>query len=93
MIQDDETLSLQEFALACRAEEQLIEEMVEHALLEPLGQEPNEWQFSTVELERVSKALRIHHDLAVNWEGVALALELLDEVQNLRDYVQVLERH
>ncbi|MNM95603.1 Chaperone modulatory protein CbpM [compost metagenome] len=30
------------------------------------------------------RAAKLHHDLQLEWEGVALALELLEEVQQLR---------
>jgi len=35
-------------------------------------------------LAEIARATRLRRDLEINWEGVALALELLDEVQALR---------
>ena len=42
------------------------------------------WHFDGVAVVRVQRALRLQQDLGVNLPGVALALELLDELETLR---------
>jgi len=37
-----------------------------------------------IELVDVGKAKRLQHDLGVNLAGVALAIELIDEIESLR---------
>jgi len=42
------------------------------------------WHFDGVAVVRVQRAVRLQQDLGVNLPGVALALELLDELETLR---------
>lgn len=74
------TLSLQEFCHACGAEETTIVTMVEEGVIEPIGPQ-HEWQFPGDALARARCALRLVHDLGVNWPGAALALDLLDRLE------------
>jgi chaperone modulatory protein CbpM len=59
-------------------------EIVEHGILEPQGQRPDEWVFDTYSLTVAKRAAKLHHDLELEWEGVALALNLLDELEQVR---------
>lgn len=59
-------------------------EIVEHGIIEPQGRTPDVWRFEDYELVVAKRAAKLHRDLEMEWEGVALALELLDEVQQLR---------
>lgn len=45
---------------------------------------PVEWHFDGFAVVRVQRAVRLQEDLGVNLPGVALALELLDELETLR---------
>lgn len=59
-------------------------EIVEHGIIEPQGRTPDVWRFADYELSIARRAAKLHQDLEIEWEGVALALELIDEVQQLR---------
>ena len=59
-------------------------EIVEHGIIEPQGRTPDVWRFEDYELAIAQRATKLHHDLEMEWEGVALALDLLEEVQQLR---------
>ncbi|WP_105509080.1 chaperone modulator CbpM [Paraburkholderia sp. BL21I4N1] len=78
-----------EFTLVelCRVSGASVEEMtlwVSEGVFEPAGERPEEWRFSGVALRRVRTAQRLAHDLEINAPGVALALDLLDEIEALR---------
>lgn len=45
---------------------------------------PAQWHFDGLAVVRVQRAVRLKEDLGVNLPGVALALELLDELETLR---------
>ena len=53
-------------------------------VLEPVGQGPHDWCFAGSALRRARLAMRLARDLEVNAAGVALALDLLDEIAALR---------
>ncbi|WP_277961592.1 chaperone modulator CbpM [Pseudomonas sp. RIT-To-2] len=59
-------------------------EIVEHGIVEPQGRTADEWLFDDRAPGIARRAAKLHHDLELEWEGVALALELLEEVQQLR---------
>lgn len=90
----DETiaLTLSEMAKRCAVETHIIIEMVEEGVLEPQGQRPDEWQFRGPDLIRLRRALRLQRDLEVNLPGVALAMDLLEELDELRARIRLLER-
>jgi chaperone modulatory protein CbpM len=52
--------------------------------LQPLPDAAGEWQFAGENLRRARLALRLQRDLEINLAGVALALELLEEIHQLR---------
>ncbi|WP_342649823.1 chaperone modulator CbpM [Pseudomonas sp. REB1044] len=59
-------------------------EIVEHGIVEPSGRTPDDWVFDDRAPVTVRRAVKLHQELELEWEGVALALELLEEVQQLR---------
>ncbi len=85
------TLSTAELCRACGVHAELIVEYVEYGILEPRGREMAAWRFSAVSLRRAQRALRLQHDLDINAAGIALALELLDEVSVLRAQLAALQ--
>lgn len=85
------TLSLSELSTNCCVEADWIVELVEHGAIEATGQSQSDWQFTQLTLVRVAKAKRLERDLALNTPGVALALELLDEIDDLRGRLKSLE--
>ncbi|WP_312937150.1 chaperone modulator CbpM [Pseudomonas sp.] len=59
-------------------------EIVEHGIVEPRGRTPQDWLFDDQAPLLTKRAVKMHQQLQLEWEGVALALELLDEVRHLR---------
>lgn len=77
-------LDMEEFCEVTDLSVACVIEIVEHGILEPQGPNPQEWRFDDVELTIAKRAVKLRGDLDIDWEGVALALELLEEVQQLR---------
>jgi len=77
-------LTLVELSRACAVHADLIVELVDEGVLLPAGREPHHWRFTGIHMRRASVALRLQRDLGVNLAGAALALQLLDEVDDLR---------
>ncbi|MGH8355237.1 MAG: chaperone modulator CbpM [Pseudomonas sp.] len=59
-------------------------EIVEQGILEPSGQAPEDWLFDAAALAIARRAARLQRDLGIDWPGIALALGLLDELEQLR---------
>lgn len=90
----DESLkvTLTELSELGQVEEKIVVEMVEHGIIEPQGETIQQWVFSSRSITRVKKAVRLHDDLAINWQGISLALQLLDEITELRKMVDNLRK-
>lgn len=77
------TLTLTELSGVCRVREEQIIELVEEGIIEPAIRHQG-WVFPSTQLRRIGRAVRLQRDLEINAAGVALALDLLDEIEELR---------
>ena len=84
VVEEDLQLTLAELCRACRAPEAQIHLWVIEGVLDPIGATPHAWRFAGASLRRARLAWRLTQDLDVNPPGVALALDLLDEIAALR---------
>ena len=76
---------LQEFWVRCEVSGPVVLGIVEHGILAPQrGKRPAEWHFDTGALHRARRAVRLRRELELDWAATALALHLLDEVEELR---------
>lgn len=91
LLDEEYELSLVELCRACRLPAERIEMLIAEGVIEPRGRDPRSWRFTGVTLTRLRTAQRLEHDLGVNPSGVALALELLDEITRLRRRLRRLE--
>lgn len=80
--------TLVELSQASGASEDELKLWVSEGLFEPTGTQPQEWRFSGTALRRVRTATRLARDLQINPPGIALALDLLDEIDALRARVK-----
>ncbi len=76
-------LNLDELSRLCAVDRTFIVGLVEEGVLEVIEITP-EWRFSGGALRRARTASRLQRDLQINLPGIALALELLDELEHLR---------
>lgn len=79
----DEDIRLDELSRSLRCSTELLVTLVHEGVLEPHGESPQEWHFAGASLQRARRAVRLVRDLEINPPGVALALELLDEIRRL----------
>ena len=91
---DAQALSLLDICHAIGTPAETVVEMVEYGVIEPSqGKKPGSWQFSAYTLKRTRVASRLQQDLRINLEGLGLAMDLLEEVQDLRRRVTFYEQH
>ncbi|MDH3688798.1 MAG: chaperone modulator CbpM [Gammaproteobacteria bacterium] len=91
ILSDSVGYNLQEFCELCVADAQRVVEMVELGVLEPAGENQNEWRFSAYSIMRFQKAQRLQHDLEIDLPGVALSLDLLESIESLQKQVRSLQ--
>ena len=88
LIDEQSRISLVEVCRACSRHAEWVIELVEEGVLEPVGRSPDQWRFPPAALQRALVAARLQHDLGINLAGVALALDLLDEINALRSQLR-----
>ena len=84
LLDEDTRCSLKELCSLCGINPELVQDMIEEGLISPREKAPRQWHFSYLEIRRVQTALRLQRDLRVNLPGCALVLDLLDELEELR---------
>jgi chaperone modulatory protein CbpM len=82
--------SLDELCEACDVEAAWIVELIQHGVVEARGTTASEWRFSSVSVVRLAKAKRFDRDLGVNPAGIALAFDLLADIERLKAHLNVL---
>jgi len=90
VIDERTQLTLAEVCGACATEAETIVALVEEGVLEPSGGEQHLWRFTGLQLRRATVAVRLQRDLGVNLAGVALTLQLLDEIESLQARLRAL---
>lgn len=78
-------ISFEQFCTLTELSGERVVEIVNLGIVEPPGQQPEEWRFDSDMLCLVRRAERLHRQLEINWPGVALAMDLLDQLERCRE--------
>ncbi len=85
---EEDYLTLAQLCQACGTHAEWVISLVEESILEPHGETISGWRFSGVSLVRARSALRLQRDLGLNLAGIAVVLDLLEELDYLRIQLQ-----
>ena len=88
LLDDYTELTLHELCCACSGSEEWVVELVEEGVLEPInlqsiGYQQTQWVFSASNLQQARIARRLQRDLRINTAGIALALNLMEQIETL----------
>lgn len=89
LVEQETVISLQELCSHCALATEEVVTLVREGVLDPAtgpaGPEHAErWRFHITSVRRVRTVQRLQRDLGVNLPGAALALELLDRIEELQ---------
>ena len=84
IFEESAVLTVKDLSRMCAVDERHIVEFVEEGVLNVVEINTTEWHFTGTSLRRARLALRLERDLELNLAGVALALELMEELERLR---------
>ena len=85
ILEEGPTLNLAELCQSCQTPAEFIIRLVDQGVIAPVeGASTRQWQFHQSAQIRTYKALRLRQDLGINLSGIALSLELLDEIDTLK---------
>jgi chaperone modulatory protein CbpM len=85
---EEDSLTLGQLCRACGVHADWVIGLVDEGIIEPQGDDMRLWRFSGASLVRARSALRIQRDLGVNLAGIALILDLVEELENLRAHLK-----
>ena len=84
ILEEEASVTLLEICQNCQAPAETIINLMEHGVINPSqGNKSSQWRFHQSALIRADKALRLKRDLGIHNAGIALVLDLLDEVDTL----------
>ena len=92
VLDDPAEFNLRQLCDICQVTPELLRVMVSEGVLSARGDQPSSWQFTAASVTRVRRACRLRNDLELDYSGLALALDLMEERDRLRAEVQQL-RH
>jgi chaperone modulatory protein CbpM len=81
VLDESHTLTVEELCERCQVEITWIEEMVAQGVISPVE---GDRQFAELTISTVRTARRLERDFALNAPGVALAMDLLSEIERLK---------
>jgi chaperone modulatory protein CbpM len=89
------SLTLEELSVTIHSKAEFIFELVEFELITPKNSEksaPENWRFDSDSLRRAKTAIRFYRELEINMPGIALALDLLEKIEQLECHVELLKK-
>ncbi len=86
------TCSFSELCMRNNLDSDFVVQCVEVGIADAQGSSPVEWSFTSNAAVRIQKAYRLHRDLEINLNGLAMVLDLLEEVETLHGEIASLRK-
>lgn len=88
-IETDPELTLDELCQACDVTPDFIQELIQFGAIEPIDYS---FRFNAQHLRRIRRVIHLQQDLEVNLAGAALAVDLMDQIEDLQTQVELLQK-
>jgi len=86
-IESNLELTFEELCIACNVTPEFMQELMEFGILEEQD------HFDSTHLSRIRTVIRLQHDLDVNLPGAAVIIDMLEEIEELRAKIAILEKN
>lgn len=93
LVEDTTTFSFVEVCQKYHIPKELLREMIEQGFFDIQSSAEEQLSLDQQALRRMEAAFRLHRDLGINLPGVALALDLLEELEKMRSELDILRKH
>ncbi len=90
ILEEQQDLTLELLCRACGSQVDQLIALVDEGVIVPTGDAPQAWRFTGIHLRRARVAVRLQRDLGLNPAGAALALQLMEECEQLRARLRAL---
>jgi len=84
LLEENDVITLADLCRSCTVKTETVTMLVSEGILDPVGKDVEHWHFNVGSIRRVRTAVHLQRDLGVNLAGAALALELLDQIAELK---------
>ena len=85
VLSEEHKLALADICENCGLSESKVRTYIEESVVEVQGDGVKLWRFSEVSVVQIQKAHRLERDLRLNPAGAALALELMSQIEDLKN--------
>lgn len=86
-------LNFAEFCRSADVSQPTMLAMVQHDIAIPItGTEPQQWLFEQSHVKKIQKAARLYRDLDIDWADLYLVLNLLEEIEQLKNENKILKQ-
>ena len=92
VLSEEHKLTLNDICESCGLSESKVRTYIEESVVEVQSDDAKLWRFSEVSIVRIQKAHRLERDLRLNPAGAALALELMSQIEDLKNQLMRFER-
>jgi chaperone modulatory protein CbpM len=93
IVDDNMTISFTEVCEKYHVPQETLLEMMDHGVFQQVTKALTQMHFDRKTLSRIQSIQRLQEDLGVNIAGAILALELLDELESVRNELRILRHH
>jgi chaperone modulatory protein CbpM len=91
LLEEHIQIALDELERASGLSIEVITELVEYGVFQPQGERPHEWRFAARCIAVGRTARRLRADFELSTPGVALALSLIERIEELEREVRALQ--
>lgn len=92
LIEETTTLTFNEVCQHYHIPKELLMDLIEYGIFNNQTTQIEQIIFDQNALRKMETGFRLHKDLDINLAGVALALELLEELDNMRNELRMLQK-
>lgn len=92
VIEESQSITIEELCQLTHCKKEIIYQLIEYQLIAPKGGSPKEWRFDSSALKRTRIASSFYYDLEINFQGIALALELMEKIETLEHQVKLFKK-
>ena len=85
-------ITLMELCKATQLSAETLIDFVDEGIIEPIDNLGDNWSFNRHAIAIAGKATRLHQDLDIDWPGIAFAISLLEELEQLRTENHMLKK-
>jgi chaperone modulatory protein CbpM len=92
VLSEDHKLALKDICESCGLSESKIITYIEEGVVEVQGDDVKFWRFSEISMVQIQRVHRLERDLRLNPAGAALALELMSQIEDLKNQLKRFQR-